>query len=97
MRVWKTLTVACVAMAFSAAAQAECGGALNKTATNKNATGKLTTNKLAGNKLAGNKLAGNKLAGNGLAGNGLSANRPGDGAASNIVAIELANGERLLR
>ena len=35
---WKTLAVVCVAMAFTAAAQAECGGDHGKTAVNEVST-----------------------------------------------------------
>ncbi len=45
MRFWKTLAVACVAVAFTAAAQAECGGNHNKSASNAAATGKIAANK----------------------------------------------------
>jgi hypothetical protein len=51
------------------------------------------TNRLAGNRLAGNRLAGNRLAGNALATNKLA----GDGAFTDIVAIELPGGMRFTR
>jgi hypothetical protein len=63
-----------------------------------------TTNKIASNRIATNRIAANRLSANRLSSNRLSANtaatrtgQPGEGAASDIVAIELPDGTRLSR
>jgi len=61
-------------------------------AANETATGTITANRLASNRLAANRLASNRLASNRLA-----ANQPGEGAASDIIAIEMPDGTRLSR
>ena len=94
MKPWKGLAVTSAVMAFAAIAQAECLGVDRATQTlaNETATGTVTTNRIALNRLASNRLASNRLASNRLA-----ANQPGEGAASNIVAIEMPDGTWLLR
>ena len=89
MKPWKGLAVTSAVMAFAAIAQAECLGVDRATQTlaNETATGTVTTNRIALNRLASNRLASNRLA----------ANQPGEGAASNIVAIEMPDGTWLLR
>ena len=99
MKPWKSLAIASAVMAFTATAQAECLGVSHATQTvaNETATGTVTTNRKALNRLAANRLAANRLAANRLASNRLAANQPGEGAASNIVAIEMPDGTWLLR
>ena len=99
MKPWKGLAVTSAVMAFAAIAQAECLGVDRATQTlaNETATGTVTTNRIALNRLASNRLASNRLASNRLASNRLAANQPGEGAASNIVAIEMPDGTRLSR
>ena len=84
MKPWKSLAIASAVMAFTATAQAECLGVDHATQTvaNETATGTVTTNRRAFNRLASNRLA---------------ANQPGEGAASEIVAIEMPDGTRLSR
>ena len=104
MKPWKGLAVTSAVMAFAAIAQAVCLGVDRATQTlaNETATGTVTTNRialnrLASNRLASNRLASNRLASNRLASNRLAANQPGEGAASNIAAIEMPDGTWLLR
>jgi len=94
MKPWKSLAIASAVMAFTATAQAECLGVSHATQTvaNETATGTVTTNRKAFNRLASNRLASNRLAANRLA-----ANQPGEGAASDIIAIEMPDGTRLSR
>ena len=89
MKPWKSLAIASAVMAFTATAQAECLGVSHATQTvaNETATGTVTTNRKAFNRLASNRLASNRLA----------ANQPGEGAASDIIAIEMPDGTRLSR
>ena len=89
MKKWKSLAIASAVMAFTATAQAECLGIDHATQTvaNETATGTVTTNRKAVNRLASNRLASNRLA----------ANQPGEGAASDIIAIEMPDGTRLTR
>ena len=84
MKPWKSLAIASAVMAFTATAQAECLGVDHATQTvaNETTTGTVTTNRKAFNRLASNRLA---------------ANQPGEGAASEIVAIEMPDGTRLSR
>jgi|SRR6516165_5336346 hypothetical protein len=104
MKKWKSLAIASAVMAFTATAQAECLGvdhAIQK-AANETATGTITANRLAANRLAANRLAANRRAFNRLAANRkafnhLAANQPGEGVASDIVAIEMPDGTRLSR
>jgi len=94
MKPWKGLAITSALMAFTATAHAECLGvdhAIQK-AANETATGTITANRLAANRLAANRLAANRLAANRLA-----ANQPGEGAASDIIAIEMPDGTRLSR
>jgi hypothetical protein len=109
MKPWKSLAIASAVMAFTVTAQAECLGVDHATQTvaNETATGTVTTNRralnrlaanrLAANRLAANRLAANRLAANRLAANRLAANQPGEGAASDIIAIEMPDGTRLSR
>ena len=104
MKPLKSLAVASAVMAFAATAQAECLGVDHaiQTAANEVATGTIVTNRLASNRIAFNRLASNRLAANKravnrLAANRLAANQPGEGAASNIIAIEMPDGTRLAR
>jgi len=94
MKPWKSLAIASAMTAIAATAQAEGLGVSHATQTvaNETATGTVTTNRKAFNRLASNRLASNRLAANRLA-----ANQPGEGAASNIVAIEMPDGTWLLR
>ena len=99
MKPWKSLAIASAVMAFTVTAQAECLGVDHATQTvaNETATGTVTTNRKAFNRLAANRLAANRLAANRLAANRLAANQPGEGAASDIIAIEMPDGTRLSR
>ena len=99
MKKWKSLAIASAVMAFTATAQAECLGVDHATQTvaNETATGTVTTNRKAVNRLASNRLASNRLASNRLASNRLAANQPGEGAAWDIMAIEMPDGTRLSR
>jgi len=105
MKIWKIVATVGLVVAFTAAAQAESTDnrlSANRISANKLTANKLVANRLAGNKLAGNKLSANKLAGNTLTGNkplahGITTSLPGEGAAANIVAIELPNGVRFAR
>ena len=104
MKPWKSLAIASAVMAFTATTQAECLGVDHATQTvaHETATGTVTTNRkafnrLAANRLAANRLAANRLAANRLAANRLAANQPGEGAASDIIAIEMPDGTRLTR
>ena len=104
MKPWKSLAIASAVMAFTATTQAECLGVDHATQTvaHETATGTVTTNRkafnrLAANRLASNRLASNRLASNRLASNRLAANQPGEGAASDIIAIEMPDGTRLTR
>ena len=99
MKPWKSLAIASAVMAFTVTAQAECLGVDHATQTvaNETATGTVTTNRLAANRLAANRRAFNRLAANRLASNRLAANQPGEGAASDIIAIEMPDGTRLSR
>jgi len=104
MKPWKSLAIASAVMAFTATTQAECLGVDHATQTvaHETATGTVTTNRkafnrLAANRLAANRLAANRLAANRLAANRLAANQPGEGAASDIIAIEMPDGTRLSR
>src|SRR6516225_11002221 len=94
MKPWKSLAIASAVAAFTATAQAECLGVDHATQTvaNETTTGTVTTNRKAFNRLASNRLASNRLASNRLA-----ANQPGEGAASDIIAIEMPDGTRLSR
>lgn len=109
MKPWKSLAIASEVMAFTATAQAErlrVDHAI-QTAADETATGTVTTNKIALNRLASNRIALNRLASNRLAANRralnrlasnrLAANQPGEGAASDIIAIEMPDGTRLSR
>jgi hypothetical protein len=89
MKPWKSLAIASAVTAFAATAQAECLGVSHatQTVTNETATGTVTTNRRALNRLASNRLASNRLA----------SNQPGEGAASDIIAIEMPDGTRLSR
>ena len=89
MKPWKSLAIASAMTAIAATAQAEGLGVSHATQTvaNETATGTVTTNKIALNRLAANRLAANRLA----------ANQPGEGAASDIIAIEMPDGTRLSR
>ena len=89
MKPWKSLAIASAVMAFTATAQAECLGVSHATQTvaNETATGTVITNRRALNRLASNRLASNRLA----------SNQPGEGAASDIIAIEMPDGTRLSR
>ena len=89
MKPWKSLAIASAVMAFTATTQAECLGVDHATQTvaNETATGTVTTNRRALNRLASNRLASNRLA----------PNQPGEGAASDIIAIEMPDGARLSR
>ena len=89
MKPWKSLALASAVMAFTATAHAECLGVSHATQTvaNETATGTVTTNRRALNRLASNRLASNRLA----------SNQPGEGAASDIIAIEMPDGTRLTR
>ena len=89
MKPWKSLAIASAVMAIAATAQAECLGVSHATQTvaNETATGTVTTNRRALNRLASNRLASNRLA----------SNQPGEGAASDIIAIEMPDGTRLSR
>ena len=49
--------------------------------------------RLSGNRLSGNKLSSNKLSSNTVAANTM----PGDGAFTDVYAVELADGVRLSR
>jgi|SRR6516164_1459545 len=69
----------------------------NRKAFNRLAANRLAANRLAANRLAANRLAANRLAANRLAANRLAANQPGEGAASDIIAIEMPDGTRLTR
>ena len=84
MKPWKSLAIASAVMAFTATTQAECLGVDHATQTvaHETATGTVTTNRKAFNRLAANRLA---------------ANQPGEGAASDIIAIEMPDGTRLSR
>ena len=82
-------------VAFTAAAQAESTD--NKLSANRISANRLAGNKLAGNKLSANKLAGNALTGNKLLPHSITTNFPGQGAAANVVAIDLPNGVRFAR
>ena len=84
MKKWKSLAIASAVIAFTATAQAECLGIDHATQTvaNETATGTVTTNRKAVNRLASNRLA---------------ANQPSEGAASDIIAIEMPDGTRLSR
>jgi hypothetical protein len=89
MKPWKSLAIAAAVTPFAATAQAEClcvSHAIQIVA-NETATGTVTTNRLAANRLAANRLAANRLA----------ANQLGEGAASDIIAIEMPDGTRLSR
>src|SRR5215831_6678796 len=99
MKKWKSLAIASAVMAFTATAQAECLGVDHaiQTVANETATGTVTANTKALNRLAANRLAANRRAFNRLAANRLAANQPGEGAASNIIAIEMPDGTRLSR
>jgi len=99
MKPWKSLAIASAVMAFTATTQAECLGVDHATQTvaHETATGTVTTNRKAFNRLAANRLAANRLAANRLAANRLAANQPGEGAASDIIAIEMPDGTRLTR
>jgi hypothetical protein len=101
MKPGKILAVASALIAFTATAQAEDSGPQKAARDASVAAGTMTTNKLAANKLAANKLAANKLAANKLAANRLAANKPaakpGEGAAFDILAVELPDGTRLSR
>ena len=104
MKPWKSLAIASAVTAFAATAQAECLGVSHATQTvaNETATGTVTTNRkalnrLAANRLAANRRAFNRLAANRKAFNHLAANQPGEGVASDIVAIEMPDGTRLSR
>jgi len=99
MKPWKSLAIASAVMAFTATTQAECLGVDHATQTvaHETATGTVTTNRKAFNRLAANRLAANRLAANRLAANRLAANQPGEGAASDIIAIEMPDGTRLSR
>ena len=96
MKPWKSLAIASAVMAFTATTQAECLGVDHATQTvaHETATGTVTTNRKAFNRLAANRLAANRLAANRLAANRLAANQPGEGAASDIIAIEMPDGTR---
>ena len=89
MKPWKSLAIASAVMAFTATTQAECLGVDHATQTvaHETATGTVTTNRRALNRLASNRLASNRLA----------SNQPGEGAASDIIAIEMPDGTRLSR
>ena len=89
MKPWKSLAIASAMTAIAATAQAEGLGVSHATQTvaNETATGTVTTNRKAFNRLAANRLASNRLA----------ANQPGEGAASDIIAIEMPDGTRLSR
>ena len=89
MKPWKSLAIASAMTAIAATAQAEGLGVSHATQTvaNETATGTVTTNRKAFNRLASNRLASNRLA----------ANQPGEGAASDIIAIEMPDGTRLSR
>ena len=84
MKPWKSLALASAVMAFTATAHAECLGVDHATQTvaNETATGTVTTNRLASNRLTSNRLTSNRL---------------GEGAASDIIAIENPDGTRLSR
>ena len=84
MKPWKSLAIASAMTAIAATAQAEGLGVSHATQTvaNETATGTVTTNRKAFNRLASNRLA---------------ANQPGEGAASDIIAIEMPDGTRLSR
>jgi hypothetical protein len=99
MKPWKSLAIASAMTAIAATAQAEGLGVSHATQTvaNETATGTVTTNRLAANRLAANRRAFNRLAANRLASNRLAANQPGEGAASDIIAIEMPDGTRLSR
>ena len=99
MKPLKSLAVASAVMAFAATARAECSGVHQavQTAANETATGTVTANKRALNRLAANRLAANRRAINRLAANRLTTNQPGEGAASDIIAIEMPDGTRLSR
>ena len=99
MKPWKSLAIASAVMAFTATTQAECLGVDHATQTvaHETATGTVTTNRKAFNRLASNRLASNRLASNRLAPNRLAVNEPGEGAASDITAIEMPDGTRLSR
>jgi len=82
-----------VAMALAVSLPADA-----RIAANTHEANRLAGNRLAGNRLAGNRLASNRLAGNRLAGNSLATNKTaGDGAFTDIVAIELPSGLRFAR
>jgi dihydroorotase-like cyclic amidohydrolase len=51
----------------------------------------------ATNKMTANKLVANRLSANRLSANGISVGQPAEGAAADIVAIELPNGIRFAR
>src|SRR6516164_9402096 len=104
MKPWKSLAIASAVMAFTATTQAECLGVdhatqtvAHETATGTGTTNRKAFNRLAANRLAANRLAANRLAANRLAANRLAANQPGEGAASDIIAIEMPDGTRLTR
>jgi hypothetical protein len=62
------------------------------------ADAKLAANSRQSNRLAANRLSGNRLSGNRLAANALATNqRAGDGAFTDIAAVELPNGMRFAR
>ena len=56
-----------------------------------------TPNKISANKISANKLSANRLSANKLSANSVIAGEPGEGAAADIVAIELPNGVRFAR
>jgi hypothetical protein len=65
MKLWKTLAVASLAMAFGVGAHASCGGVHQamKTASNAAAKGKVATNNPPSHTLPANKVAANEPAG----------------------------------
>jgi hypothetical protein len=76
------LTIAGLALGLAAPAQAE-----------------ETTNRLVANRLVANRLAGSRLAGNATGANQTASPAAGlgEGAASDIVAVQLADGTTLTR
>jgi hypothetical protein len=85
-----------IALALAVGVPAQARIAANGITTNKISSNRIAANTLSSNRIAANTVSSNRLAGQRLAGKSIAANA-GDGAFSEVTAIELPDGKLVTR